>query len=192
MKYVRAFYEETPLPFEDIFFHSQCPEMPEEMPPMPVFMRDYPKPPDYAPPPEPDRTPIDANDLSIMYVMLVHDHAAFATRIIDALDEPQHTFVIHVDLKAPDEHEILTRMAEKRKHQNVFVMGLESSHRVNWGGYSVVNATVNAMYFALHAGRSFHYLQVSYPVTHTYHRIRLLHNIMLLSTAFYNLLDPEP
>ena len=134
------------------------------MPPMPVFMREYPPPPDYSPAPEPDRTSVDPDNIAIMYVMLVHDHASFAVRIIDALDEPQHTFVVHVDLKAPKEHATLTRMAERRKHNNVFVMDIESSHRVNWGGFSVVNATVNAMYYALHSGRSFHYLQVQYPV----------------------------
>ena len=168
MKYIRAYYDETPLPFEEIFFHSQCPDMPHDMPPMPVFMRGPPQRPDYPPPPEPDLDPVTPDEMSIMYVMLVHNHASFAQRIINALDEPQHTFVVHVDLKAPTVHAQLVRAAKTFRHRNVFVMDREFSHRVNWGGFSVVNATLQAMYFSLQLGRSFHYLQLisgtSYPI----------------------------
>ena len=166
MKYVRAMYEEAPLPFEDIFFHTQCFDMHENVPPMPVFMRELPRPPDYPPPPEPDLKPVRPEDLAVVYVILVHDNAVMAERIVGALDEPQHTFVVHVDQKAPAVHAALSRAVEGRN--NVFVMDRMYSHRVNWGGFSVVNATIQAMYFALNTGRPFHYLQLisgtSYPI----------------------------
>ena len=42
---------------------------------------------------------LDPENLRILYVMLVHNHADFAIRIVQALIEPMHTFVIHVDSK---------------------------------------------------------------------------------------------
>jgi hypothetical protein len=57
----------------------------------------------YPPKPEPVQPlwrtnhTIDPEDLAILYVALVDSHPHFATRMIEALQEPQHTFVIHVD-----------------------------------------------------------------------------------------------
>lgn len=41
---------------------------------------------------------LDPDNLSILYVVLLDSHPHFATRMIEALQEPQHTFVVHVDL----------------------------------------------------------------------------------------------
>jgi hypothetical protein len=40
---------------------------------------------------------LDPDTVAILYVVLLDSHPHFATRMIEALQEPQHTFVIHVD-----------------------------------------------------------------------------------------------
>lgn len=42
---------------------------------------------------------IDSSSLSILYLLLVHQSPDFVFRLMTALNESQHTFVIHVDLK---------------------------------------------------------------------------------------------
>ena len=133
-------------------------------------MREPPKMPNYPPPPPPNLNPIPVDKLSIMYLILVHDHEQFVERIISALDEPQHTFVIHVDLKAIKSYQYLLKISKisNNNNKNVFVVENKVSQRVNWGGYSVVNATIQGMKYAWALKRPFDYLQLisgtSYPI----------------------------
>jgi hypothetical protein len=128
-------------------------------------MKELPAPPNYTDNPVPNRSPIEIGNMSILYVMLVHNHASFAERLIAALDEPQHTFVIHVDLFATDVYHQLKKMSTGTS--NIFVMD-EDRQSVNWGGYSVVNATLQAMKTAWMLQRPFDYMidisGTSYPI----------------------------
>lgn len=77
-------------------------------------------------------------------MLLVHDHPDFAKRIINALDEPMHSFVIHVDKKSDPTFESLVKFAVNRK--NVYV--LETRVSGVWGGFSLVNATLLGLQYA--------------------------------------------
>lgn len=140
---------------------------------MPPYLKVIPPPPMYPAPPIPDFTPINVEDLAVLYVVLVHEYPEFVERIIDSLNEPQHTFVLHVDLKSSEAREKLLRSAESRP--NMFLVKPEHSQRVNWGGYSAVNATLQAMKYAVDLDRPFHYMQLlsgtSYPIKSN-HEIR--------------------
>lgn len=63
---------------------------------------------------------IDASNLSIVYIMLIHDNEDFAIRIIDALDEPMHSFIIHVDIAADEVQAYLMMKLKDRK--NVYIL----------------------------------------------------------------------
>ena len=132
---------------------------------MPVYVKTIPNAPIYPDPPVANRTAVPAEDIAILYIILVHDHSSFVERIIDSLDEPQHTFVIHVDLKAPD---VRANLLHNTQRDNIFIVGEEQSQRVNWGGYSVVNATMQSMKYAWDLARPFDYMQLlsgtSYPI----------------------------
>lgn len=157
-----------------------------------------------SPPAVKDR--LEPESLSILYVLLVHDYADFVTKIVEALDEPQHTFVIHVDLKAEHiqstlkhyyEHvnipttlpseldvnvdgmqlnssieyetdaEVEARSLGGGVNRNVYVME-QGREACNWGGFTIVNATLNAMKFALDHDVKFDYCMdvsgTSYPI----------------------------
>lgn len=166
MKEMRVVSEERPYPFEDVFFHSQCERTyTESRPPLPVGMRTIPQRPPVVPPPLPNNaTRKHPDDISILYVMLVHDHASLAERIVRALDEAQHSFVIHVDTKAPHVYEQLKVFASQtatgiQPALKGKLHVLENDRQsVNWGGFSVVNATLVAMRYAWDLGVSFDYM----------------------------------
>ena len=135
---------------------------------MPVYMKQVPLSPNYPTPPHANITKIPVQEISILYLILAHSHPDFVIRLIDALNEVQHTFVVHVDLKHPEIREKLTILIAISGRENVFIMEEEFSCSVNWGGYSVVNATIQGMKYAWTLDRTFHYLQLlsgtSYPI----------------------------
>lgn len=133
---------------------------------MPNYLKIKPAAPDYPIAPARDLDNIPVDKMAILYIMLVHNNSSFVERIINSLNEHQHTFIIHVDLKATAVRtELISAAALK---PNVFLVEVEDSHRVNWGGYSAVNATIQAMKYAIKLGRPFHYMQLlsgtSYPI----------------------------
>lgn len=168
MKYLRSQSDEgSALPFEDVFFHSQCDSQWSRNPPMlPIYMTDIPpKPPVAEIPKEVEESELDPETLAIFYVLLIHDKPDFAERIVKALYEPQHTFVFHVDLKAKSVFKKLKQFASTRN--NIFLVDSERE-QVNWGGFSVVNATLAAMRTGWQTNRHFDYMVLfsgtSYPI----------------------------
>ena len=131
-----------------------------------MYIKEIPPTPQYPAPPAPNLKPIPVDELAILYLVLVHNHPEFTVRLIDSLDEPQHTFVVHVDSKAPQARSSLSKATADR--MNVFVMPAEDSLSVTWGGYSVVNATIHGMKYAWLLERHFDYIQLtsgtSYPI----------------------------
>jgi hypothetical protein len=61
-------------------------------------------------------------------------------------------------ISIPDIRNKLLETAELM--ENVFVIDQEYSVGVNWGGYSMVNATIQSMKYAWLLDRPFHYMQV--------------------------------
>ena len=96
----------------------------------------------YYPPPE-ESEYIPADDLSLLYGILMHGSPNSTIRLIEALYEEKqnHTFVIHVDGKEVNDkaYEVLKMYAQNREY--VHVVPNEYRVRVNWGGFSMVNAT---------------------------------------------------
>lgn len=138
---------------------------------MPVYAQSQPSPS----PLQESRIPsringsLDASNLSIMYVILVHDHPEFVERIVQALHEPQHTFAIHIDKKA--DHSIskqLFHFSKRHPHLNINFVDDNDRQIVVWGAYSIVNATLSAMRTGWASGRHFDYLVLlsgtSYPI----------------------------
>lgn len=110
-----------------------------------------------APPPRLQSESLDPHTLSICYVLLVHDEAEFVERLINALIEPQHTFVVHVDLKAQSVFIRLHSFVALHMLNNVFLVD-NGRVAANWGGYSIVNATLASMGVAWSTGRHFDFL----------------------------------
>jgi hypothetical protein len=77
--------------------------------------------------------------------------------------EPMHTAVIHVDRKAEGVSRRLQELVAAepmfQEHGNVFFVPRAERISCNWGGYSIVEATLNTMRFAmLRTERAFHYV----------------------------------
>jgi len=88
---------------------------------------------------------MDYDDPSI----LTHDDASKATeRLVEALYADGHVFVIHVDAKERSDstYQRLIEYASTRPH--VHVLGPRRRVRVNWGGFSMVNATLQILRYA--------------------------------------------
>ena len=180
MKYFRALGQESPLPFEDIYFQSQChADVLKHEPWSPNIKskdsydlvqqdvthlqpyRNFSRPP--------------AHMISIVYVMLMHHDVRLAKRIILALMESQHHFIIHVDRRDDVVYQEMLQFAAQ--FPNVYLLPIELRITVNWGGYSIVNATLTAMRYAFHLDVYFDYVinlsGTTYPIKSNSH-IRLV------------------
>eukprot|EP01041_Mallomonas_annulata_P006289 gene6289-12733_t len=168
-EYWHALAHESAFPFEDVMFHSECNSSTTTATPlMPLRTKVYPPRPPISPPPVPPRTQLNPNNVSLLYVILVHDQPELLHRLIAALDEPQHTFVIHVDLKANDLFYLAKNLSTAAVNNNVFVLTDEYRQSASWGAFSIVNATLNAMRFGWELQRPFHFVinlsGTSYPI----------------------------
>lgn len=211
MKHVRAIAEESPFPFENILYRTQCPTAGEHTPLTPVIKTGYitlgEDSGEYRAPERPAApisskvgddpasdssgadssgadsggaknaaevdgavvaAPIPPEQLSILYVVLVHDHPEFVVRILDALDEPHlHNFVIHVDAKANHLYEHLVTHLARRS--NMHLLPQENRQDLVWGAFSIVNATLQCMQYAtnqlqLHFDYAIDVSGTTYPV----------------------------
>ncbi|CAM9360394.1 unnamed protein product, partial [Choristocarpus tenellus] len=141
---------ERSLPFEIDRFFSQCrdPDMPT---------------------PPPEGKGLEPDDIRLAYVLLVHESPQQVIRLINALDETDHGgtwFVVHVDAKAElMQQEVLSAMEGR---PNVIVMTEKSRLSVSWGGFNVVQATLNAIELAVEREIPFHWLWIlsgtTYPI----------------------------
>jgi len=212
---------ETPFPFESDFYHSQCDAAWTEHPPlMPVLFKEIPNRPEsysyladfYGKMQEEEqqqqqqqqqRQESSFESLRILYILLVHDHPSFAKRLVRALNEPQHFFVIHVDAKPSSsstfralEEEYQSSSPSSPSRSNVFLVPKEMSVRVTWGGFSVVNATLQAMRYAWNhteIAKRFDYMidisGTSYPIKSN---AAIRKSLSLHPGAVYMDVQPEP
>jgi len=105
---------------------------------------------------------VDYRDLRLCYGILTHENPRATIRLMEALDETyddddgggsgarrRHTFVVHVDGKegSDETYEVLVSYAATRPH--VHILPVARRVRVNWGGFSMVNATLQILRYAM-------------------------------------------
>ncbi|CAJ1952496.1 unnamed protein product [Cylindrotheca closterium] len=163
--YLKAFANEKPLPFSDKTFKNTCEEEDEydfdNLPPG-VHMgmiqnRTY-------QPPRNETKYLEPSEIVLCYGILAHDSPSATIRIIEAVDEPTTQFIVHVDAKYEETHQVLKEYASQRSRVTV----LDHPHRVrvNWGGFSMVNATLQMIYHAdqIEFTHFVHMAATAYPI----------------------------
>jgi hypothetical protein len=146
--FVNAIGLEQELPFVDIKFTNECDEpvydwnnLPKDMHIGNVQNRTY-------QPPRNESTYIEnPQDLKLLFGILTHDNSIATIRLIEALYEPGHSFVVHVDAKYSQTQEELLAYASTRDH--VHILRDPRRIRVNWGGFTMVNATLQLLQYAI-------------------------------------------
>eukprot|EP00903_Cladosiphon_okamuranus_P012640 g11825.t1 len=149
-RYMGAQALERSLPFEGEKFAPQCTDP-------------------NARPEVPETGLINPEEVRLVYVLLAHDNPAQTIRLVNALDDTsgrgRTCFVIHIDTKAEDmQKEMLEVFADR---PNVIVME-EDRLDVAWGGFNVVQASLNAVAIVLEREIPFHWLWIlsgtTYPI----------------------------
>eukprot|EP00522_Entomoneis_paludosa_P012151 CAMPEP_0172447026 /NCGR_PEP_ID=MMETSP1065-20121228/6420_1 /TAXON_ID=265537 /ORGANISM="Amphiprora paludosa, Strain CCMP125" /LENGTH=766 /DNA_ID=CAMNT_0013198225 /DNA_START=86 /DNA_END=2386 /DNA_ORIENTATION=+ len=152
--FVASLGREEALPFSKVKLNNTCPE--------PVY-EDWNNLPEgvhlgllqnrsYQPPRDVAEYIDDPNNLKLLYVVLAHDKPGSVVRLVESLDGPNgrltNSFVIHVDGKESSDATHLEIMEYASTKANVHV--LENPHRirVNWGGFTMVNATLQMLKYA--------------------------------------------
>ncbi|KAL7531217.1 hypothetical protein ACHAXR_007947 [Thalassiosira sp. AJA248-18] len=161
--FVNGLAEETKFPFEDFHFPNTCKaierysdweHLPEGVKIQDIQYRTYQPPKDEVP----KGTYLEnVEDLQLLYVILTHDQPEATIRLMESVYVPDVTkFVIHVDGKEKSES-TYERLAEYSKEMNdkainvdgkaeyIRIVPTEKRVRVNWGGYSMVEATLVAL-----------------------------------------------
>lgn len=161
--FVNGLAEETKFPFEDFYYPNTCTaiprygdweNLPEGVTVNQIQYREYQPDKDEVP----EGTYIDnVEDLKICYVILTHDAPEATIRLITSLYVEKVTnFVIHVDGKEKSDATYY-RLVEYAKEMNEYAISAEGGEeyirivprkkcvRVNWGGFTMVKATLVAL-----------------------------------------------
>jgi hypothetical protein len=147
--FINAIGKEEALPFAETTFKNECPE--------PVY--DWENLPDnihigeiqnrtYQPPRDEAEYIANPDDLRLCYGILTHDDATGTIRLMEVLYEEGHVFVVHVDGKesSDETYNALVEYAASRDH--VHIVANDRRVRVNWGGFTMVNATLQILQYA--------------------------------------------
>jgi Core-2/I-Branching enzyme. len=144
--------EDASFPFVESKFQNRCPEPVIDFNNLSqgttfesIMYRTYQPPRDEAEYIE------DKNDLKILYGILTHgDDARGTIRLIEALyeDDIHTTFVVHVDRKPVNDKLYNSLVLYSQNKTHVHILPREHSVRVNWGGYSMVNATMQILKYS--------------------------------------------
>ena len=145
--FMKAIATETPLPFTHVKFNNTCQgieeydfdNLPEGVHMGIIQNLTY-------QPPRNETEYIEPSDVVLCYGILAHDDPISTIRLIEAVDEPTTTFVVHVDGKYEDTYLVLKEYASN--HSKVKVLDHPYRVRVNWGGFSMVNATLQILNYA--------------------------------------------
>jgi hypothetical protein len=145
--FVKAIATEEPLPFTEINFNNTCEgdveydfdNLPEGIHLGHIQARTY-------QPPRNETEYISPFEIVFCYGILAHDNAQATIRLIEAVDEPTTVFIVHVDAKYEETYLALKEYAATRSR--VTVLDHPYRVRVNWGGFSMVNATLQLLHFA--------------------------------------------
>ena len=161
--FINGFAEETKFPFEDFHYPNTCKDMkrypdwdnlPEGVNVHDIQYRTYQPKKETVP----EGTYIDTvEELQLLYVILTHDQPEATIRLMESVYVPKVTkFVIHVDgkEKADSTYERLLGYANEKNNMDdndmedgeyIRLVPREKCVRVNWGGYSMVEASLMAL-----------------------------------------------
>ncbi|WP_029905208.1 beta-1,6-N-acetylglucosaminyltransferase [Prevotella sp. 10(H)] len=96
--------------------------------------------------------------MKICYLILAHNNFLHLDRLIDALNDIETSFYIHIDKKAADKY--------TSTFQNVKIIPEHTD--INWGGFSMVKATLSLMKYGIeYSPEADYYILISgvdYPV----------------------------
>jgi hypothetical protein len=173
--FINAIGLEQSMPFADLQLNDTCTETKYDTDNLPEGMHiGHVQNKTYQPEEDAALYIDDPASLKLCYGILTHDNPTATTRLIEVLYEEGHTFVIHVDAKesADETYETLVEYASSRDH--VHVLPPQNRVRVNWGGFTMVNATLQILKYALavnfttHEALDFHKFvhlaSTSYPI----------------------------
>ena len=141
-RYIDAIVNHEALPYVEQKFPYDCPKghldynnLPEGVTFQTLMGTTYQPPPDEA-------EYIDhPSNLKLLYGILMHENASSTIRLIETLNENNTIFVIHVDGKENSDDAYHELIEYSKKVENVHVVPNEFRIRVNWGGFTMVNAT---------------------------------------------------
>jgi len=106
--------------------------------------------------------------INLLFGVLIHENPSQAIRLIKALQHPLHSFVVHVDYKETSEETYATVKKFSEEHSNIHIMD-QNRVSISWGGWNVVQATLNIMKHALELNLPFDWFinlsGYSYPLT---------------------------
>jgi hypothetical protein len=142
--------ESAGFPFVGSKFYNSCPEPPVDFNNLPsgatfesLMNRTY------QPPRNEAEYIRDKRELKILYGILMHgDDARGTIRLIEALYDDGHTFVVHVDGKEISDKAYDSLVLYSQNKTHVHLVPREYCVRVNWGGYSMVNATMQILKYS--------------------------------------------
>lgn len=192
--FVEAIGREESLPFVDEEFTNECGEpvydwndLPEGMHLGDVQNRTY------QPPRNETEYLDDPADLKLLYGILTHDNPKATIRLIEALYEPGHQFVVHVDRKYPSTQNDMIEYAISRQY--VHIIGDDRRVSVNWGGFSMVNATLQLLKYSFQHSIDFHrFIHISsssYPLASNPEIRHRLASYPLDANFFHVILQPS-
>ena len=96
--------------------------------------------------------------MKICYLILAHNNFWHLDRLIDALDDTDSTFYIHIDKKAGQDY------IPKKSNATIIPTSID----INWGGFSMVEATLALLEFGLQQSSDADYYillsGVDYPI----------------------------
>jgi len=96
--------------------------------------------------------------MNISYLILAHNNFEHLSRLIDALDDGNSSFYIHIDKKTEEEY--------NNPKEDVIV--IPQRFDISWGGYNMIEATLALMKYAhTHNMNSAYYILISgvdYPI----------------------------
>jgi len=92
-------------------------------------------------------------DLVLLYGILMHGDVNGTLRLIQTLDKNDEYknktfFVVHVDAKNENDEAYLHLLNFSKERENVHIVPNKYRVRVNWGGFSMVNATLQILKYS--------------------------------------------
>lgn len=96
--------------------------------------------------------------MKIAYLILAHNNFEHLKRLIDALNDDNCFFYIHIDKKS-------TLPLNLDGYENLII--IDKREQVFWGGYSIVQATINLLEFSFHHRQNDYFVLLSgldYPI----------------------------
>ena len=114
---------ETSLPFSQSLFESECPHKGDKK----HSAKDS------------DGKKIDnPRDLKLLYLILTHKDPNHTIRLISALEDEGHVFVVHVDARESSNPTQAALIDYYKDHPQVHICPDDYRVSVNWGGFSIV------------------------------------------------------